>query len=138
MMARRPSTYIELSGPLFADDAIAKFKDAVAEGIQDLAEEADDIMASHIAAGGLIDTGRLLRSVDIIRVRSGGNIGYAYIAPTDVWPDADRPTRVWISRGTRRGVKLRKQYDIFSRTATRVRQIDQSFIADKIATVLNG
>lgn len=136
-MARRPSQYIELSGPLFEEDAIANFRQAVREGIEDLAEEADDIMASHIAAGGLIDTGRLLRSVDIIYIRTGDQIGYAKIMPTDVWPEKDRPTRTWIARGVRGGVKLRKQYDIFSRTATRVRQIDQSFIADKIAEVLN-
>lgn len=137
-MPRRPSQYIELSGPLFEDDVIARFKGAVAEGLQELADEADDIMASVIAAGGLIHTGRLLRSVDAQYIRTGTNIGYAKIVPTDVWPEPDRPTRTWITRGMRSGIKLRRGYDIFSRTATRVRQIDQSFIADMIAEALNG
>lgn len=137
-MARKGSQYIELSGPLFDDDAIAKFKDAVAWGIEELADEADDIMGSFIMQGGFVDTGRLLRSVDVDFIRTGGQIGYAKVLPTDVWPEPNRPTRTWIARGTRGGVKLRKQFDIFSRTSTRVRALDQSFIADKISTVLNG
>lgn len=137
-MARRPTPYIELSGPLFEPDAIDKFRDAVAEGIEDLADEADDIMVSFIAAGGFIHSGRLLRSVDVDYIRRPGAIGYAKVWPTDVWPNASRPTRTWIARGVRGGVKMRKSYDIFARTATRVRQIDQQFIADKIANVLNG
>ena len=47
-MARRPNQYIELSGPLFEPTLIKGFNDAVSEGIQELADEADDIMASHI------------------------------------------------------------------------------------------
>lgn len=137
-MARKGSQYLELSGPLFDDDAIEKFKDAVAWGIEELADEADDIMGSFIMQGGFVDTGRLLRSVDADFIRTGGQIGYAKVLPTDVWPEPDRPTRTWIARGVRGGVKLRKQFDIFSRTATRVRSLDQSFIATKISTVLNG
>lgn len=136
-MARRPTPYIELSGPLFELDVIKRFNGAVRWGIEELANEADDIMASHIAKGGLIDTGRLLRSVDVTLVRSGDAVGYAKIMPTDVWPSPHRPTRTWIARGIRGGVKLRKQYDIFSRTATAVRRIDQGFIAERIAEVLN-
>ena len=119
------------------DDMIRKFKDAVAEGIEELADEADDIMGSFILQSGHVDTGRLLRSVDVVYIRTGGAIGYAKVLPTDVWPDADRPTRTWIAHGQRKGVKLMKQFDIFSRTTTRVRSIDKSFIADKIAKVLN-
>lgn len=137
-MPRRGNQYIELSGPIFGDDLERLAHDAIAEGIQELGDDAVGIMMSHIQAGGLIDTGRLLRSVDDPMIRTGGAIGYVKVAPTAVWPEPDRPTRTWIARGVRSGKKLRKQYDIFSRTATRTRQIDQTFIANKLAEALNG
>lgn len=85
-MARRVSTYIELDGPLFEPSMIRKFNGAVYSGMEEIADEGDDIMASQIVAGGFVDTGRLLRSVDITTKRSSLDVtGYFVITPTDTW-----------------------------------------------------
>lgn len=77
---------VTAAGPIFDDNLAQVFKGGVFAGQVDLAEEADDIMAAQIAAAGLVDSGALLRSVDIKTVRSSENVtGYALIAPTDVW-----------------------------------------------------
>lgn len=137
-MARRASQYVELEGPLFDPDVIRRFKQAVAEGIEELADEGDDIMMSQIAAGGFVRTGQLLQSVDVVFVRRSRDvIGYAKILPTAVWPEPDRPTRTWIARGLRRGVKLRRSFDIFARTTTVLRRMQpEERIAAKVQTVL--
>lgn len=85
-MARKPNMYVQLDGPLFDTGMIRLFNGAVFAGIEEIADEADDIMMAQISAGGLVDTGALLRSVDIITKRSSQDvIGYAKIEPTDVW-----------------------------------------------------
>lgn len=138
-MARQPYQYIELDGPLFDDDMIHRFRLAVREGIGELAEEGEGIMASVIANAGFVKTGGFVQSVDSFVKFREGDIGYAKIYPTDAWaPDnPGRPTRTWADRGTRKGVRLRKSLNIFSRSATGLRRIDQEFIADKIAEALN-
>jgi len=137
-MPRRPNQYIELDGPLFDPDIVQRFKDAVAEGIAELADEGDDIMGSQILAGGFRRTGQLLASVDVVYVRSSkAAIGYAKILPTDVWPERDRPTRVWLSKGSRRGVKLRPGFDFFSRTTNVLKRLQpEERIAKRVQTVL--
>lgn len=85
-MAPRRTQYIELSGPIFEDDVARKFNGAVYAGMEEIADEGDDIMAAQIAAGGFVDTGRLLRSVDILTKRSSQDVtGYFAITPTDTW-----------------------------------------------------
>lgn len=137
-MARRPNQYIEFEGPLFDPDVIRRFKDAVAEGIEELADEGDDVMMAQIAKGGFVRTGQLLRSVDVVFVRRSRDvIGYAKILPTAVWPDPDRPTRTWIAHGVRRGVKMRRGFDIFTRTTTVLRRMQPAErIAARVQTVL--
>jgi hypothetical protein len=95
-------------------------------------------MASVIAQGGFVRTGTFLRSVSALAKHSGDAIGFEKIQPTGQWPAPGRPTLTWADRGTRKGLKLRKSLNIFSRTATGLRNIDQGFIADKIAEALNG
>ncbi len=166
-MARRPTQYIEISGPLFESDVIRRFNDAVYSGMEEMADEGDDIMASQIAAGGMMDTGRLLRSVDIITKRASQDvIGYYAITPTDTWKGAvtltkvgtkkgkkgkrvgvyhvgvvtndSRPTKTWLAHGTRRGVRLRRGYNFYARTATALRRMDpHAIIAPYIAEALN-
>ena len=172
----RSRTYIELDGPLFEDDVLRRFKGAVFSGIEELADEADDIMASHIAAGGMVDTGRLLASVNIQSVRSSQDvIGYSVVTPTDTWQGSvtvrqtgsyiktvkvgqsqrsvkrrvktwsvssttttSRPPRIWLTKGTRRGAKLRSGYDFYARTATAVRAMNHhAIVAKYIAEALN-
>lgn len=137
-MARRPNQYVELEGPLFDPDVIARFKDAVAEGIEELADEGDDVMMSQIAKGGFERTGQLLRSVDVVFVRRSRDvIGYAKILPTAVWPDPDRPTRTWLAHGVRSGTKLRRGFDFFTRTTTVLRRMQpEERIAARVQTVL--
>ncbi len=137
-MPRRPNPYIELDGPLFDPNVIRNFKQAVAEGIEELAEEGQDVMMAQISAGGFIRTGAFLRSVDVVFVRSSQDvIGYAKILPTATWPDSDRPTRTWIARGLRGGVKMRKSFDIFARTTNVLRQMQpQERIAKRVQAVL--
>ena len=137
-MARIQKQYIEIDGPLFDPDMVRRFKDAVAEGIEELADEADDIMASQILAGGFVRTRQFLESVDVVFIRSSPDvIGYAKILPTAVWPKPDRPTRTWIAYGQRRGVKLRGGFNIFARTATVLRRMQpEERIAKRVQTVL--
>ncbi len=85
-MARMPTHYIEVSGPLFESHIVQLFKGAVHAGIADIADETDDIMMAQIVAGGMVDSGALMRSVDIMLVRSSMDVvGYAAVAPTDTW-----------------------------------------------------
>ncbi|MBI5289698.1 MAG: hypothetical protein HY873_12065 [Chloroflexi bacterium] len=137
-MSRKPNQFIELDGPLFDPNVVRNFKQAVAEGIEELADEGDDVMMAQISAGGFVRTGQFLRSVDVVFVRSSLDvIGYAKILPTAVWPDADRPTRTWIARGLRGGVKMRKGFDIFARTTTVLRQMQpEERIARRVQVVL--
>lgn len=137
-MPRKPNQYVELEGPLFDPNVIRNFKQAVAEGIEELADEGQDVMMAQISAGGFVRTGQFLRSVDVVFTRSSQDvIGYAKVAPTAVWPDADRPTRTWIARGLRGGVKMRKSFDIFSRTTTVLRQMQpEERIAKRVQVVL--
>lgn len=94
-MARRVSTYVEVAGPLFDHDVARKLNGAVYTGMAEIADEGDDIMAAQIAAGGLVDTGRLLRSVDIMTKRSSLDVvGYYSITPTDTWQGSVAVTKI--------------------------------------------
>lgn len=85
-MARRSSPYLELNGPVFDQNVHTLIINAAAAGLDELADDADDIMASHIAAGGLVDTGTLLRSVTTQFIRSSqANVGYVKVWPTATW-----------------------------------------------------
>ena len=119
----RVKKYIELDGPLFDPDVIKRFKDEVAEGIEEVGDEAAGILAGFTANRGF--------------VRSGDAIGYAKVAPTAVWPTAARPTRTWAERGVRNGVRLRKGLWLFRNTATRTRQLDfEHMFAERIRRAL--
>lgn len=86
MARRRPSPYLELNGPVFDTDVQSIIIDAAAEGLDELADDADDVMASHIAAGGLVDTGELLQSVTADYIRSSRDVvGYVKVWPTATW-----------------------------------------------------
>lgn len=156
--------YIELDGPLFEPGMRAAFAGAVREGMAELSEDLEGVMAGVISGGGFVKTGSFLRSVDSIqRYRGPEEVGYIKIYPMDSWSGTitlghngaktkkgkarmtvtsvdssnNRPTRTWADRGERRGVKLRKGLNIFSRTATAGRNIDKQQFADKIAEALN-
>jgi hypothetical protein len=137
-MARKPSQYIELSGGLFEPGMVEGLYEAIGAGVKQIAEDfAVPVMMGFIEQGGFVKTRSLLLSVDSDFKQGDGRIGYAKVAPTDVWPKPKRPTRTWIARGERGGQKLRPGFNIFSRTATRVKQ--QNFeheIADRIARLL--
>lgn len=163
-MPRKPSQYIELDGPLFDENMKHRFVIAVREGMEDLSEDLEGVMAATISQGGFVKSGDFLRSVDSVqRYRGLDEVGYIKIYPMDSWSGTitlghagaktksgkarmtvtsvsssnHRPTRTWADRGTRRGVKLRKGLNIFSRTATAGRNIDKQQFADKIAEALN-
>lgn len=133
----RVKKYIELDGPLFDPDVIKRFKDEVAEGIEEVGDEAAGILAGFTANRGFVRSGMFLRSISSEFVRSGDAIGYAKVAPTAVWPTAARPTRTWAERGVRNGVRLRKGLWLFRNTATRTRQLDfEHMFAERIRRAL--
>lgn len=135
-MPPRKTEYIELSGPLFEPDVIDRFHDAVAEGIEDLAEQGEDILTQFVAQAGFIDTGSFISSIGVEVKRSRG-AGYATVRPTAVWPNPGRPTRTWLERGTRKGAKLRTANRPFSKTKTRLRQVGVKGFESRIARALN-
>lgn len=138
-MARKPSQYIELDGPLFEADMGLRVKDALAEGVEELGEDAAEIMVSLIARAGFVRTGAFISSTESIFKRRGRDeVGFARVTPSDSWKGVSgRPTKTWLARGERRGVKLRKGSDVWRQTTTRVNAMKYDFIADKIAKVLN-
>lgn len=135
-MARK-TTFLEITGPLFDAAAQRRVNDAIAEGLEELGDTAAGILAGFVSQGGFVHTGAFLSSIDAQRKGSDdGGVGYVKVAPTDVWPAADRPTRTWFEKGTRKGVKYRKGIGGFSKTTTRVKGMSYSVIEDKIAAVL--
>lgn len=134
---RKPNLYYELSGPVFDPQHALAFYRAVGDGIEELGEEGAEILQSFIHQAGLIDTGRLVSSVHSEFTQTRG-AGFAKVAPDAVWPDADRPTRIWLERGTREGKRLRSGKRPFSKTKTRLREIAyQRHFADRITKALN-
>lgn len=111
---------VKVTGPLFQHNTAKVVTGAVFVGILDLAEEADDIMASHIARAGFVDSGELLRSVAIRPVRSSDVVtGYALVSPTATWKGTlairQTGTRAKMSYvGPNRAPRVRtiKQWDI--------------------------
>lgn len=106
-------------GPLFDGDSYERFKDALAGGIQELAEQGGDLVANFVRAGGFIDTGRFVGStvVEITRTRGAG---WAKVYQEDQWPAPGRPTRTWMETGRRHGVRLRKGTYAYRKTARRL------------------
>jgi hypothetical protein len=119
-MVRKASENVYLDGPLFEPDMIKKFRGAVYAGIAELADEADDIMAAQIEAGGLVASGRLLRSVDVALVQTGGEIGYARIEPTDTWKGTTAVKRVGTKKTRTKKGKLKSSgiYHVSTSTST--------------------
>lgn len=141
MMAykRKPSLYYELSGPVFDPRNWVALNRAIGEGIQSLADEGVEILQSFIHQAGLIDSGRLVSSVHSEYTQTRG-AGFAKVLPAQgaVWPKKDRPTRIWLERGTRGGTRLRSGKRPFSKTKTRLREIAyQRHFADRITRALN-
>jgi hypothetical protein len=122
-MARKPSEYVEVSGPLFEPDVVRRVKRAIGKGVEEVGEESAGVMMGFIAAR-FMDTGAFMRSVESDFRQSGDNIGYAKVAPTAAWPEPGRPTKTWAETGQRGGKRLRKGAYIMRNTATRVRIFD--------------
>lgn len=117
-MARMPTHYIEVSGPLFESHIVQLFKGAVHAGIADIADETDDIMMAQIVAGGMVDSGALMRSVDIMLVRSSMDVvGYAAVAPTDTWRGTLTIQQTGTVKKTNKRGKTRR-VKVYSRSAT--------------------
>lgn len=132
----RTSKYLEVTGPLFDEDMAAKFNRALTSGLEELGDEAAGILASFVAQAGFEKTGGFLRSIETKLTRSGSNVGFVTVAPTDVWPMANRPTRTWFEAGTRGGAKLRTGIGGFSKTTTRVKGMSYEKIESKVVAVL--
>ena len=140
-MPKKPHQYIELSGPLFEDDAIRKLNDAVAEGMEELGDEGASILGAAISQRGFVKTGAFLRSIDTIAKRSDKDrsAGYVAVAVTDSYPSPGRPTKTWFERGTRRGVRLRTGGYGFRKTADRLKSFDfEQLFGSRIREALNG
>lgn len=141
MMARRRTQYIELDGPLFDDDVTRRFHDAVAKGMEEMANDGASILGAAISQRGFVKTGRFLRSIDTLSKRSDkdNSAGYTAVVVTDAYPEKGRPTRTWFERGTRRGVRLRTGGYGFRKAATALRQVDwEQYFGGRIASALNG
>ena len=138
-MPRKPSQFIELDGPLFDADMSLRVKDALAEGVKELGEDAAEIMVGFISQAGFIATGAFISSTESVFKRRGrAEVGFAKVTPSDSWKGVSgRPPKTWLARGTRGGVKLRKGSDVFRQTTTRVNAMKYDFIAAKIAKALN-
>lgn len=170
-MARPQSKYIELSGPLFADDMVKKFKGALFQGMGEIANEGEAIMVAAIYRGFPNGTGRTAKSVDATAVRKTDDVaGYYKITPTDMWNGTvtatkvgrktvtnkkgkkrranvwaishsggqRRPTKIWLQKGIRRGVKLRVGHDFYAQTARALKAMDPtSMVAPYIERALN-
>jgi len=136
-MVKKPNIYVEISGDLFEPNVVARLHDAIAQGLEDLGDESAGIMASVISRGGFVKTGAFLTSIDSIGKRTSGP-GYVSVAPTDVWPAPNRPTRTWAETGTRNGVKLRKGIGVFRNTAKQTQGMAYDrFFVDKIVEALS-
>jgi hypothetical protein len=131
------SKYLEVTGPLFSPDVAREFNKAVNAGLEELGDEAAGILAGFVSQGGFEKTGAFLRSIDSKLTSQGGEVGFVKVAPTDVWPTPNRPTRTWFESGVRGGKKLRKGIGGFSKTTTRVNGMSYDKIESKIAGVLN-
>lgn len=140
-MARRPTQYIEISGPLFESDAIRRMHDAVAEGMEELGDEGASILGTAILQRGFVNTGRFLSEIETIAKRQNPNesAGYVAVSVGGTWPEKDRPTKTWYERGTRRGVRLRTGGYGFRKTATALRAMDfDPIFTRRISEALNG
>lgn len=141
-MPRKPSQYIELSGPLFDDDVIRKFNDAVADGMEELGEEGASILGAAVLQRNFVKTGRFLRGIEAQAKRTspGTTAGYVAVTVADgAWPEKDRPTKTWFERGTRNGVRLRTGGYGFRKTADRLKSFDfEQYFGGRIREALNG
>lgn len=160
--------YLEINwdGWLFDPSVMQRYRDAVAEGIEELGDEGAGIMASVMANAGLVLTGRTLRSIDSEFRRAGRDTtGYAKVQPTDTWHgeitlgvvgrtkkgkarmgvtsarstgSEHRPTLTWLDRGTRGGIKLTKSGNLFSRTTNALNNVRTEFMVNKLVEALGG
>lgn len=123
---RKPNQYIELDGPLFDARMVRHFHDAVAEGMEEMADDGASILGAAISQRGFVRTGAFLRSIDTIgkRTNKDSSAGYMQIAVTDAWPEPGRPPKTWFERGTRKGVRLRTGGYGFRKTATALKRLD--------------
>lgn len=140
-MPRRPNQYIELSGPLFDDDVIRKFNDAVADGMEELGDEGADILGASILQRGFVRTGAFLRSVETIAKRTDkdASAGIVTVSVTDAYPNPGRPPKTWFEKGTRNGVRLRTGGYGFRKTADRLKGFDfEQYFGGRIREALNG
>lgn len=176
-MVRTQSKYIELSGPLFADDVKKRFKSALYEGMGEIAVEGEAIMVAAIYRGFPSGTGQTAKSVESMGVRKTDDVaGYYKITPTDMWKgtvtvtkvgrktvvnkkgkkrranvwsvlavsdklqtgEKGRPTKIWLTKGIRRGVKLRTGHDFYAQTSRALKSLDPtSMVAPYIRRALD-
>jgi hypothetical protein len=139
---RKVNQWLELEGEIFEPAMEEKVKDAIAEGIEHLGDEGAGIMMSAISAAGFVRTGATVRSVESVYKRSGSLVaGYATVAPRNMWPAPNRPTKMWMEEGRRgRGdarMKLRRGTGAFRKTKTALNRFKLEFIAERIAKALN-
>lgn len=164
----RKGKYIEINwdGWLFDDSVMQRYRDAVADGIEELGDEGAGIMASVMANAGLVLSGRTIRSIESDFRRTGRDTtGYAKVQPTDSWRgeitlgvvgktkkgkdrigvtsarstgEQGRPTLTWLDRGTRGGIKLTKSGNLFSRTTNALNNVRTEFMANKLVEALGG
>jgi len=130
---------IQTSGPLFAADVVAKFQREITEGIREIGEEGEGILAGFISNAGFQRSGRFLHSVDTEHINSRGQPGTSIVTVTDDWKHegAGRPTRTWFERGYRNNVRMRKGNWGFKNTAKRLNQIDLNpFFSERIPRAL--
>ena len=96
-----------------------------------------EIVQGYIHQAKFIDSGDFVTSVSAEHVRTKG-AGYATITARNQWPNPGRPPRIWVERGTRRGVRLRSGKRPFSKTRTRLRQVSiERVFAEPLRKVLN-
>lgn len=134
---RKPSKYLELDGPVFDPAVQRQMNDAIADGLEELGDQASGILAGYVSAAGFVKTGAFLKSIDSKLTRTGDAAGYVKVAPTDVWPEKGRPTRTWLEKGTRAGVKLRPAKGVFAKTRSRMNEMTYDHLAAKLEAVLN-
>lgn len=144
---RRLTPYIEVSGPMFEEGLPQLAKDAIWEGMKDVAEVGAEIQMGFISGAGFVATGNFLRDVDVEEHRTKANaIGWIKVYPPNQYPNPDRPTRTWMEegrRGDRRAggerVRMRKGVGAFRKSAQRVNAMKyDQFILPRLAKAING
>ena len=122
---------IKTQGPIFDEARREGLLEAgIAAGMKELVARVEATTKSKVLGSG-IPSGPFVRSIKG-EVKKPANVGV-------IRSDDTRPIRTWLERGTRRGVKLRKQSGGFAAGKNQARTLNkQGFFEDEIAKRLNG